>query len=55
MHQAGLDRLAASMQGQSRFNGPLVSMPNATIQDATDADLVAQRTLVAMQAAMVAA
>jgi hypothetical protein len=27
-------------------------MPGAIIQDATDADLVAQRTLVAMQAAM---
>ena len=49
MQQTGLDRLA-----QRGFNGPLVSMPGAVIQDATDADLVAQRTLVAMQAAMVA-
>jgi tape measure domain-containing protein len=54
MHQAGLDKLAASMAGHQRFTGPLVSMPNATIQDATDADLVAQRTLVAFTAQMVA-
>ena len=54
MQQSGLDRLAAQM-GQSRgVNGPLVSMPGAVIQDATDADLVAQRTLVAMTAAMAA-
>ena len=54
MHEAGLDRLIGKM-GESRggFNGPLVSMPGAIIQDATDADLVAQRTLVAMTAAMV--
>jgi tape measure domain-containing protein len=53
MQQAGLDRLAASMGGQRGFSGPLVQMNGTTIQDATDADLVAQRTLVAMQAAMV--
>jgi phage-related protein len=56
MQQAGLDRLAAQMNGAGRgsYSGPLVTMPGAVIQDATDADLVAQRTLVAMQAAMVA-
>jgi tape measure domain-containing protein len=55
MHEAGLDRLIGKMgEGRSGFSGPLVSMPGAVIQDATDADLVAQRTLVAMQAAMVA-
>ncbi len=32
------------------FSGPLVSMPGAVIQDATDADLVAQRMLVALSA-----
>lgn len=32
------------------FNGPLVSMPGAIIQDATDADLVAQRVVVSLQA-----
>jgi phage-related protein len=56
MHEAGLDRMLAKMgEGGGRgFSGPLVSMPGAIIQDATDADLVAQRTLVAMTAAMVA-
>ena len=54
MHQAGLDRMMGMMSQQRGFNGPLVSMPGAVIQDATDADLVAQRTLVAMTAAMVA-
>ena len=54
MHEAGLDRLMAQMGQQRGFTGPLISMPGAVIQDATDADLVAQRTLVAMQAAMVA-
>lgn len=54
MQQAGLDRIAARLNGGApRFEGPLVSMPGAVIQDATDADLVAQRTLVALQAAMV--
>ena len=55
MHEAGLDRLLGQM-GEQRggITGPLVSMPGAIIQDATDADLVAQRTLVAMTAAMVA-
>jgi hypothetical protein len=47
--------LAKMGEGGGRgFSGPLVSMPGAIIQDATDADLVAQRTLVAMTAAMVA-
>lgn len=55
MQQSGLDLLAAQMSGGGRFGGPLVTMPGAIIQDATDADLVAQRTLVAMQAAMIAA
>lgn len=32
------------------FSGPLVTMPNAVIQDATDADLVAQRVVVALAA-----
>lgn len=50
MQQSGLDQL-----GGGRYNGPLVTMPGAVIQDATDADLVAQRTLVAMQAAMIPA
>jgi hypothetical protein len=54
MHQSGLDRLAAQMSANTGITGPLVTMPGAVIQDATDADLVAQRTLVAMQAAMVA-
>jgi tape measure domain-containing protein len=54
MHEAGLDRMLANMQGSRNYNGPLVSMPGAVIQDATDADLVAQRTLAAMTAAMVA-
>lgn len=49
MQQSGLDRLAARMSGPT---GPLITMPGAIIQDATDADLVAQRTLVAMRAAM---
>jgi tape measure domain-containing protein len=53
MQQSGLDRLAAQMGARGSYNGPLVTMPGAVIQDATDADLVAQRTLVAMQAAMV--
>ncbi|MET0578771.1 MAG: hypothetical protein ABW122_08935 [Ilumatobacteraceae bacterium] len=54
MQQSGLDRLAARMNTSGGISGPLVTMPGAVIQDATDADLVAQRTLVAMQAAMVA-
>lgn len=32
------------------FTGPLVTMPGAIIQDATDADLVAQRVVVSLQA-----
>jgi SLT domain-containing protein len=56
MQQSGLDRLAAQMNGGGRgMGGPLISMPGAIIQDATDADLVAQRTIAAMQAAMIAA
>jgi tape measure domain-containing protein len=54
MQQSGLDRLAAQMGGGGYGNGPLVTMPGAVIQDATDADLVAQRTMVALQAAMAA-
>jgi tape measure domain-containing protein len=53
MQQSGLDRLAAQMSSHREVTGPLVTMPGAIIQDATDADLVAQRTLVAMQAAMI--
>jgi hypothetical protein len=34
----------------STYRGPLVTMPNAIIQDATDADLVAQRVVVALAA-----
>lgn len=48
MQQTGLSRLAAAGTG----DGPLVQMNGTVIQDATDADLVAQRTLVAMQGAM---
>jgi tape measure domain-containing protein len=56
MQQSGLDRLAAQMNSGGRgTGGPLISMPGAIIQDATDADLVAQRTIAAMQAAMIAA
>jgi hypothetical protein len=32
------------------YRGPLVTMPGAVIQDATDADLVAQRVVVALSA-----
>lgn len=54
MQQAGLDQLVSRMNRSSDgIQGPLISMPGAVIQDATDADLVAQRTLVALQAAMV--
>ena len=35
---------------QQRLSGPLVTMPGAIIQDATDADLVAQRVVVALAA-----
>ena len=52
MQQSGLDRLAAQIN-RPTFAGPIVSMPGATIQDATDADLVAQRTLVAITAQVV--
>jgi phage-related protein len=56
MQQSGLANLAEQMGGGGwDRRGPLVTMPGAIIQDATDADLVAQRTLVAMQAAMIAA
>ena len=54
MQQSGLDRLAAQMGASRGLTGPIVSMPGAVIQDATDADLVAQRTLVAIQASLAA-
>lgn len=41
---------ATSAQAMGMYRGPLVTMPNAVIQDATDADLVAQRVLVALAA-----
>lgn len=47
---SGLDSQAASSSGSSTFSGPLVSMPGAVIQNATDADLVAQRTVEALSA-----
>lgn len=50
IQDSGLGGLAAVAGG---FSGPLVSMPGAVIQDATDADLVAQRTVVALQTMMV--
>lgn len=40
----------SAAQTMSMYRGPLVTMPGAVIQDATDADLVAQRVLVALAA-----
>ena len=48
MQQAGLDKMVLANQ-RGQLNAPLVSMPGAIIQDATDADLVAQRTLAALR------
>ena len=55
MQMTGLDRLVRANQGASgtNFNGPLISMPGAVIQDATDAQVVAQQTVAAMSALMV--
>jgi phage-related protein len=56
MQQSGLDRLAAAMsQGRGpTVSGPLVSMPGAIIQDATDAQVVAQQTAAALTALVAA-
>jgi tape measure domain-containing protein len=51
MQLANQSGLTAMLANRGAFGGgPVVSIDNATFQDATDADLVAQRTLVAMQA-----
>lgn len=49
MRATGLDQLAA---GSGGGGGPLVQMNGTVIQDATDADLVAQRTMVAIGATL---
>ena len=45
-----VDTSGGSTQETGMYRGPLVTMPGAIIQDATDADLVAQRVLVALAA-----
>jgi hypothetical protein len=47
MDESGLTARVLARFADSGGGGPLVSFPNATIQDATDVELVAQRVNVA--------